>query len=194
MTVKDILQSATLFLGLYDEFKAFFNGTGTLSDEGEADYQKLLLALNLTLSNLALNTNMYLTRETKSLDSDSKFLISALTKTFANLRFVKDKQTGKVLKTRIVDNSVFVDGAYEKGVREVNVEYSYLPTKLTALNDNISLVKLGEKTLVLGVVSEYCFICGLFDDATIWKERFDKTLKENFVSLENKKMPKRKWF
>ena len=57
--------------------------------------------------------------------------------------------------------------------------YSYLPSVVSNPNDNIDInLSITNKTFLMGVMANYCFVCGLFDDGFMYQEIFEKELSE----------------
>ena len=187
MTVLQVLENASLYLDLLDEFEPFFSGEEVqVEDETQKEFNKLLYALNLIVVEILSEQTEVLTEEEINFENNS-FDISKLSQDLnrvhsivKNKKEVKFKLFGDIIKSD-------VDGV-------VKIIYSYYPKQLES-GDNLNFLnsKISLKTLSLGVASEYCFINGFFDDAKIWEERFEKSLQGNLKKLGKINLPNRRW-
>ena len=80
----------------------------------------------------------------------------------------------------------FSKGSYE-------VTYNYLPDYYE-LDDTIEgFNNVPIRLLAYFTASEYCYISGDFDDASVWEQRYKETL-QNLTNLKGKSVPERRWF
>lgn len=189
MTVIEILESVGLYLNLTDDFKSFSSGTGEITEEVELEVNKILKAINNVIEQLAFNFLNFKTQETVLIE-DKNFDLSLLSHKFLKVCKLESELNNKKLKFEI-------DGNYIKTDFNGNavMEYFYIPDKVTKLNDKILIdSKVSESVFVLGVITEYCFINGLFDDAKVWEEKFLKELNKVIKFNKNFYLPKRGWF
>lgn len=187
MTVVEILKSVSLYLDLYEDFEGYFNNDLTsVSDETKSEYQKVLLAINNVCEKLA---EIFMLKTKEQIEIKNKTLaLNELVKRFKEVKNIYKVSDNKSVSYKVFDDYIYVD--YDG---EVVIEYFYYPDKVTQLNDKIAFNFINERTIALGVNSEYCFMLGLFDDAKEWEERFLKELK-NFSKLaKGFILPKRKW-
>ena len=189
MTVIEILESVGLYLDLTDDFKSFSSGTGEITEEVELEVNKILKAINNVIEQLSFNFLNFKTQETVLIE-DKNFDLGLLSHKLLKVCSLKIKSNNKKLKFEIDGNYIKTDfDGY------VDIEYFYVPNKVMNLNDKILIdSKISESVFVLGVIAEYCFINGLFDDAKVWEEKFLKELNKVIKFNKNFYLPKRGWF
>lgn len=188
MTIKSILKTACIFLQK-DELLSVqsLDGIGTETDEQTKELSHLLRCLNLVLSEIATDYIPLLKTETVS-STDGKILLSSLSKDVLDIVKVENK-------FMLSEPYKLFPGSIETIPGEVKITYSYEPAKLESLTSEIENFsgKLTDRLVAYGVAMEYCFICGLHDDASIWEKRF----KDGLLIAARKKsairLPKRRW-
>ena len=186
MKVKDILESVCLYLDLTDEFAEVFN-SGSVSKEVENEYKKLLLAINSVLEDFCYKINLTKTKE-EVVFFNKSFDILSLSKKAINIIEVKN-QKGKKIRFKIFENRIECDTTFAQ------ITYNYLLEPVKLLEDQILIDnKISLKAFVLGVISQYYYINGLFDDAKIFEEKFLNAVKECVGFNKNFNMPKKRWF
>lgn len=188
MTVLQVLENASLYLDLLDEFEPFFNsGSETeIGSETQKEFDKLLYALNLVVVEIISEYAEVITEEEIEFKNNC-FEITKLSKALNRVyNIVKNKNN--------VEYKIFGDKIKADTEGNATIVYSYYPDKLQSL-DNLGFLnsKVSLKTLALGVASEYCFINGFFDDAKVWEERFEKSLQGNLKKLGKVNLPNRRW-
>lgn len=190
MTVLEVLENASLYLNLKEEFEGIFDSEKNIevSDETQNQFNKLVDCLNIVVSDMACQYCKLLTCEQVCFVNNC-FDILNLGKCANKIFYVKDKD-GYKLNFKIIENKIVCDRS-----GEFIVEYSFYPQKLTK-DDNLNVLggRVSVKTLALGVACEYCFISGFLDDAKIWEERFVNCLNSNLRKIGHSHMPKRRWF
>jgi len=190
MTVLEVLENASLYLNLKEEFESIFKDDKSvqISEETQNQFDKLVNCLNIVVNDIAGQYVKLLTSEQVEF-IDNSFDIFNLTKNVNKIFYVKDKD-GYKLNFKIVDNKIICDKS-----GNFVIEYSFYPQKFTK-NDDLSVFcgKISLKTLALGVACEYCFISGFFDDAKVWEERFINCINSNLRKVGHSHMPKRRWF
>lgn len=190
MTVLEVLENASLYLNLKEEFEGIFSGNSgaEVSKETLNQFDKLVSCLNIVANDIAGQYIKLLTKEEVDFVNNS-FNIVDLSKKPNNIFAVKDKN-GLRKSYKIIDNKIVCD---ESG--KFIIEYSFYPQVFNKNDDlNIFGGKISLKTFALGVASEYCFISGFFDDAKIWEERFINCINSNLRKVGRSHMPKRRWF
>jgi len=187
MTVLEVLESASLYLNLQEEFKDIFAQKEDIDEEVNLHFEKLLKCLNIVVEDIS---SQYLTLKTiEEIQIDKNgFEINKLSKRVNQILCLKSGDTN--IKFKIVDNKIICDF-----VGKLDVEYSYYPKKLNRKDDlDCFNGKVSLKTIAIGVASEYCFVCGFFDDAKIWEQRFLNSVNGNVRRISPSYMPKRRWF
>lgn len=187
MTALQVLENASLYLDLLNEFKPIFDGSETeIEDETQKEFDKLVHALNLVVVEILSEYAEVLTQEEICFE-DNSFDMTRLSKDINRVHCIV--KNGKEVKYKIFGDQIKIDSNGPAGII-----YSYYPQKLN-VNDSLTFLnsKISLKTLSLGVASEYCFACGFFDDAKIWEERFEKSLQGNLKKQGRINLPNRRW-
>ena len=186
MTVLEILKLVSLYLNLYDNFSPIFSGSTTLSKtEDQQELNKVLVAINTTTKSLSCLYKLKFKEEITFANNTFDALL--LSKKLNKIISIKNKMGNKI-PFKIVANKITCSycGA-------ATIEYFYFPNEAENLNDNVDLNSvICPKTFAMGVVSEYCYINNLFDDAAVWEERFLKSLNKKALS-NSVVLPKRNW-
>lgn len=190
MTVLEVLENASLYLNLKEEFESIFNKESNveISKETQNQFDKLISCLNIVANDIAGQYCKLITIEEVNF-IDNSFNIDQLSKKVNNIFAVKDKN-GLRKNFKIIDNKIICDNS-----GKFIVEYSFYPNAF-GKDDNLNVFggKVSLKTFALGVASEYCFVNGFFDDAKIWEERFVNCINSNLRKIGHSHMPKRRWF
>ena len=186
MTVLEVLKMVSLYLNLYDNFKILFEGGSLSVNEDEVELQKILSGINLTAKSLSCLFKLK-TKEEIVVDKTQSFDLGLLSKPLNQICVIKDNQN-KSHTFKIYSNKVLTDFS-----GKANIEYFYFPANVTNVGDKIEInSKVSIKTFAMGVVCEYCYINNLFDDAVVWEERFNKSLKAKTLS-SSFLMPSKRW-
>ena len=190
MTVLEVLENASLYLNLKEEFDCIFNKDSgvDISKETQTQFDRLVSCLNIVAKDIACQyCKLFSVEEVEFIDNS--FAIADLTKKANNIFAVKDKN-GLRKNYKIIDNKIVCDNS-----GKFVVEYSFYPETFKK-DDNLDIFggKVSIKAFALGVASEYCFISGFFDDAKIWEERFVNCINSNLRKIGHSHMPKRRWF
>ncbi len=186
MTVREVLTMATQFLSIEDEMKDYISSDDYTS--GNKQFLTLYNALNLVYQELA--SDYYPLTKTQKIDvQNNKIFFSDLGENVLDVLSIKSSFDGLSYKFRVCEDYLYV-GA--KG--EVEIVYSYIPTKLFA-NDSIENFggRISPRTFALGVVYEYCFVSGLYEDAAMWHKRFCDSIKAGSTKRKNIIIKERGW-
>lgn len=186
MTVKEVLTLACQFLNKEEDFKDDLEKS--IIDQTSKNFKVLFNSLNIINNEIASDYFPLMTEEEIDI-KNNKIYYDDLTKIVKDIYSIQsiDKSTSYRFKTFENYLNVYAGG-------RVLVTYSYIPSDLK-LTGNISNFggKITARTIALGVVSEYCFINGIFDEAQIWHKRFVDSIFANLSKKGIVKMPKRKW-
>ena len=188
MIVLDVLKDVSLYLNLTDNFAPLLTGSGSLSEENKLEFEKILLSINNVNRSLSSKIAPLKNQEIVLIENN-KFDLSLLKKNLNYICCVKDISSFSRQKFNVFDlelNTNFSGLA--------RVEYFYFPPKVVDENSPVERNRtINDKTFVLGVIAEYCFINGLFDDAEIWESRFLAEIDKNFVVKKSFELPKKRW-
>lgn len=223
MTVLDVLKFVGLYLDLYDDFKPYYNSVQTvqgesldiqdgasgteneaiaqeetyqesgeseeISEEVKLEFEKVLSAINIVVENICCESIPLKTQEEIVFDSNGCFDLSNLSKKINGVYAVYNPNKTKKYAYKILDEVLVCDC-----VGRAKIEYFYLPEKVESLSDKICVdTRVTGKAFVMGVVAEYCFINGLFDDASVWQERFEKAIKNCSKINKHLLLPRKRW-
>lgn len=187
MLIKNIIRKSAEFLKLKSVIE-YLDGTANSSDEIEEIISELLIATNMVNNNIA-------TSYIELIDSNEVFVSrgervdysTISSRPIIEIKSIKDAIGNKVkYKAYATGVDIYFDG-------KCNIEYSYFPDEVDIV-DNINYFnQVGEFTFALGVVGEYLYMKGAFDDATIWETRFKQNLFNIIRPKRNVVMPQRSW-
>lgn len=189
MTAKEIIKDVCIYLGKEEILNSsFFETDGQdLTKNETKDINNILDCLNFVTEEIA--TEYLPILKTKELYlSDGTIPINQIDENLFEIVSVKSK-LGKTLRYAITNSKLVCLAS------RVEVTYKVYPTLIT-LNGQAEDFggKLSARVLAYGVASEYCFLEMLYDDATLWENRFKNAL----FSLQRKKgeikLKKRGWF
>lgn len=214
MKVLDITKLACAYLGLYDDYKNYFEPSvatneeeilpeqiaideitdephiNTMPEEKKTELDLIILSINNMQEKLLKQKPLITKQEVKV--NDNKIEFSTLPNRLNQVLSIKSKNLK--LSFKILDDFILVDMPSSCSVKEVEIEYSYYLPKVESLKDIVNLDNLvKEHTLALGVASEYCYISGLFDDAEIWNKKFTSELEKDCEQIKSFIMPSRVW-
>ena len=188
MIVLDVLKDVSLYLNLTDNFAPILNKTGELTEENKLEFDKILLAINNVSRSVATKIAPLKNQEVVLIENNF-FDLNLLKKNLNYVCCVKNISSSSKQKFNVFDNKLHTNFS---GL--ARVEYFYFSPKVTNENSPVELNKtINDKMFVLGVIAEYCFINGLFDDAQIWESRFLLEIDKNFVVKKGFNLPKKRW-
>ncbi len=215
MKVLDVIKLACAYLGLYDDFKTYFEPSTLnqeieeenvlpeqiaisevvetpiqpMPEEKKEELELLLLSIN-NIQQKLLKEIPLITKEKIKIDTNK---IDFLNLSNNHIRIINIKSKNKKLDFKTFDGYILLNDYFEYPI-EVEIEYSYFLPKVSNLLDIINLDNtVKEHTLALGVASEYCYIQALFDDADIWNKKFSQELEIDKQKIRNFIIPKRNW-
>jgi len=189
MNVIDVLKNFTTYLDNKDDFAHYLdNDEANASNAEKENFKKFLLALNFSIKYLAGNFQSVCYVQTFSPDDSGKILLSSFSKKLNKIKSVKFSGSNVNVRYKLFDEFLICESR-----QNVDISYSHFPSDVTSLSGSVSTNGFSEKTLILCVIKEYLFICGLFDDAEIFDDKFQKELKIEKEKLKNVVIPKRNW-
>lgn len=186
MTVLEVLKMVSLYLNLYDNFKPLFEGSSLSVAEDQVEYQKILSGINLTAKSLSCLFKLK-TKEEITIDNTQSFNLNLLSKPLNQICVLKDAQN-KSHCFKVYNDKFLTDFS-----GKATIEYFYFPATVDNVDSKIEISSMVSiKTFAMGVVCEYCYINNLFDDAIVWEERFNKSLKTKTLT-SSFFMPTKRW-
>ena len=194
MTIKDIVELASVYLQLEDvlstsdfssSLNANTNSQVTADELTTRNINLLIRCTNLVLSEIATDF-IKLKKQENVICEDNIIPYGAFSENVLDI--LKVKTQGEMplkFKKR-------PDGLQVNHSGTVKVEYSYLPSSYHTLTDEIvGFDLIPARIIAYGVASEYSFISGLTQEASLWDDRF----KNAMLALTKKSgyIPPRRW-
>lgn len=188
MKVQKIIQNALTLINQPETY--FFISGGDvdlLNDNDKNTYNTLMACVNLT--NNILASEYYPLRETISLTSNGKVSYSELGTNLIINQIFKVESNGKSVSFKEYPTYI------ETVAGDIKIYFSYVPKEIIHITENINCypTKLTERIFAYGVVSEYYFIMGMYDDASIWDARFKNSLSTVLKPKHEIKIKSRLW-
>ncbi len=186
MKVKDILLLTATILNRKD-LVSFYNLD--VSDDylkSQEDSDILLSSYNILIEEIAT--------ETLKLNYLEKLTVNDGVLSYANFKYnpiqiisVKNDKMQDV-NYKILPTEIITDES------EVYCEYSYVPA-LKGLEDDCEIVGafIPKTTLAYGIASEFCLIKGMFEEASVWHQKYVNGLTKLVKPKKCKKLNVRKW-
>lgn len=188
MTVKNIIKNVCVFLQK-DELLELttFGGAVAPTETQSKDLNHLVRCLNLVYNEIASDYIPLLNKET-FIPENGRVYYSDFSKKLLDIKKVEDKFGYKTNYKLFPDYLETIDG-------EIKITYSYEPEEISSIDDSIESFseKITERVVAYGVAMEYCFICGLHDDASIWEKRFKDGILISARKKSEIRLPRRRW-
>ncbi len=171
MKVKEILTDVATYLNMPDLLETtLFDGSKTATDEQKNIIDFLIKCCNLVVNQIA--TEYYTFKDKKKVSSTNGKINYSSISFYPIVDIIKVKRGG--VDVKYVCHSTYL----EVPVGEIEVEFAFTPSPATMVSSNIELYnyKINPRVIAYGVVAEYYYINGIYDDATIWDNRFKTSL------------------
>lgn len=186
MKVKDILINVAKIMEL-DQLYDYLTSTDMVaSDDVNGCIEKLLLAINMTNSVIA---SQYVELTDVAYVQVYDGVIDYKNISDKNIIEIKDVTSfnGSPIEYKLCSNGIYVDDYM------VNVKFSYFPSDV-GLDDNIDYYsKMNSITFAYGVIAEYLFLKGDFEESNIWDNKFKQTLSSIIRPKRNIVTPAKRW-
>ena len=183
MLVKNIVIKVLQFMDNNELVKSINAGDVVTGDEGQ-EIASYVNYLNLVRNEIASEYISNVKREKVTVEG-GKIDFSRLSEEVIEILSVKDN-FGNSLKFDVYEDHILVDGT------TVEVRYNASPRNLNINDEFYSTIP--ERVYAYGIMREHCFVQTLYEDASVWEERFINSLQ----ALERKKnetvVPRRRWF
>ena len=187
MKVKDIIKNTAKLLNMIDLISYLDDMEHVVpSADTQKDLNDMLLAINITNSNIACN---YIElSETKRINTETGLINYVLltNKNIIEIKSVKDIH-GNKQKFYVRPDMLQVP------VGNHDIEFSYYPSSVGIADDINYYLKINEIIFALGVAGEYLFIKGDIDDAYMWDKRFKQMMLGALRPKRQIDMPVSRW-
>lgn len=188
MQVKDILKLSCSFLGKEELLDtSYFNEQGNeLTDDLANDLNKMLLCLNNVTEEIATDY-LPLLKQKEVTFVNGKISAQDIDNNIFSIVSIKTK-SGKNLKYKYLKDEIICV------VTNAIITYKVYPNTLE-LNGNAESFggRLSARILAYGVASEYAYMEMLYDDATIWENRFKNALLYSSEKKGELNLKSRRW-
>lgn len=184
MLVKEIIKKVLNYTNNFELFNAVVQDS--LNEEQMKEINLLVDCVNLTNSNIA--TNYVKLYDYKTVKVENSFVeYSDITdKMIYDIVSIKSKNCQ-------VDYQVLSSGVLVNA-KEIDVKFSYFPKDVNLEGEIVNYGhKVNERVFVYGVISEYLYVKGVFDEAQLWEEKFKIEMKNCMKTAKSYKYNKRRW-
>ena len=185
MKAKEILKNVCVYLG-YDDLAEAIE-TGNVSEPNEKKLNKMLKCLNLVVGEIASEYLPVIKQKDVKL-TNGQIDVYQIDEYIQEIISIKDK-FGRNLKYKYTKDKVVCLAS--------NVQITYkVYTKDIGLEDDVESFggRLSERVIGYGVASEYAYLQMLYDDASIWENRYKNALLNCTRKKGEIKLKKRGWF
>ena len=186
MKVKDILKLTATILDRKDLVSFYNDGVCDDYIKAQEDSDILLSSYNILTEEIAVETLKL--KYTELLKVENGILSYASFKyNPISIISVKDKN-GNLVDCKILPTDIKTDKS------EVVCEYYYIPA-LKSVEDDSEIVGtlIPKTTIMYGIATEFCLIKGLFEEATVWHQKYVNSLSKLSKPKKLKKIKCRKW-
>ena len=178
MKLKDIIMNASVTLGLQDVSMMLEREAPESELLGNTNFNLLFRCANLVAGNIA--SNYVDTLHTEILDVvDGVLEFSAFTHRPLKIRSV-------VVNGMPATFELFMNNIRTRSGR-ATVTYAFVPS-FKSVEDDAGVLNVSEHVITFGVLAEFAFVSGMFNEARVFNERFEhalfsKTMRKNSGTL-----------
>ena len=188
MTVQDVLKLAVVYIGDANLTKTTtLGGTEAPTTQQTEKLNLLLTCVNDAIQSLAL---LYfpLKYEQKIISKTGVYNFSQLDKTLLDIIKVTDEHKLEV-------DYAFFPTYFEARPGTLNIVYTYIPDYVDDFTDSLEIAenKVSKRLMVLGVVSRYYMLIGMYTDADAWNTMFEQAALVASRNKNNVVIKKRSW-
>lgn len=191
MTVLELLKNASFYLNLDNEFAPFFdeNSLETPNDETQREWGKMLRAFNSLMKSIATERIPVTKEEEVVFDCKGEFSLSNLAEKFHSLQTITG-YSGFVFASSSNDGKLKANY-----VGPAMMKYAYVPKDFTT-EDEVTAFDgvLNDLVYSYGIAYVYCEMSALYDDAEMWKEKFESSINDCMSSVVRERVMRvRRW-
>lgn len=185
MKVNNIIKKVAKILDLSNVHE-FLNGDIESTDSISQDIEKLLLACNIVNGIIASQYMEVIEVIDKEICYGSITLTDITDKNIIEIKEITNGN-GAPIEYQIISGRIYVDASF------VKIKFSYFP-KDVGIDDNIDYyLKMDENVFAQGVVSEYLFLKGDFEESYIYDARFKNSISSLLRPKRNIVTPAKRW-
>jgi hypothetical protein len=188
VTAKEIIKNVCIYLGKEDilESSFFDPKSENVPPDVQKEVDKIVKCINDITEELAMQYIPILKTNVVDLEQGA-IDVYAIDKNICEIVSVKTLN-GRTLRYVVSGNKMVCLAS------KVEVTYKVYPEKINAESDAESFGgKISARVLAYGVASEYCFLDMLYDDATLWENRYKNALLHAQRKKGELKLKKRGW-
>ena len=185
MLVKNVVLSALNMLQNNDLVVALRSDAELTSDQKE-ELDLIVMCVNW-VNNIIATEYIKLKEKVTLHNTDNKLLYKDISsKNILDIVNVCDEYGNKLKFKAEYDGIITKQG-------KLQITYAFIPNEIT-IDDEIDFkTHITERVFAYGVLAEYFFVKGVFDDASVWDIRFKQALQTIRRSLKEVKVLKREW-
>ena len=182
MTVVEIILASATELGIADDVQAYLDGE---SNVGEADTENLLRCFNLVENELALDYLPLLAEEKVRTETGAVYF-RELSRDASRIVKVVDGN-GNSIPFKIFPDYLKAQSG------ELTITYAYAPKKKSISDESDFKAYASVRLFAYGIATEYCLASGLFEDASVWSQKFKEAITATYRAHPAKVMSSRRW-
>jgi len=161
MKIKNIISNVAQVLGLNDVVELVAEGVSVQQLKGNMNYNLLLRCASLVVANVAANFIESVASQT-FMTRDGEIKICKFKHSLQSIRRVV--HGGREVDYRLQIDRILVP------VGRVTVTYVFTPAIESGLEENPFV--LSHQALEYGILAEYAFVSGMFNEGKVWNEKF----------------------
>ena len=185
MKVKEILNKVTKMLDLKDLENYLMHEENNTEDINH-ELEKLILATNMTNGIIASQYFEIIDKVNVKVDNNFIAFEDVAKNNIIEIKGVTNSD-GSPIEYKLINNGMFVNA------NNVNIKFSYFPKEVT-IDDSIDYyTRLNDYVIALGIVSEYLFLKGDFQEYYIWDKRFKNSLNSLIRPKRSIVTPVKEW-
>ena len=186
MKVKEIVIYVAKILGLNDVEESLLNDSDS-SNEINDEIQKIVLGINM-LNGMIASQYIEL-KDIKAIENSSSLI---------PYKLISNNQIIEIKRVTDINNVILDFVRYANGIKcnadNIKIEFTYFPSKVT-IDDSIDYyLGLDELTFAQGVVGQYLFLKGDFEESYVWDEKFKYSLSSLVKVKRNIEIPCKRWY
>jgi len=186
MSVKEIIIYVAKILGMNDIVKYLSNEDVDATEEVHEEMEKLLIAINML--NGVIASQFVEIKDVKYIENHSDIILySSISKNqIIEIKKVLDNNN---LPVDFKQTSLGIICNADK----VNIEFSYFPSIVTIDECIDYYLGLDVLTFAQGVLGQYLFLKGDFEESYVWDKKFKHSLSSLVKTKRSIKMPNKRW-